>query len=96
MGNNGAATTLQPDTGASATTPAPIKPNINRFVLGLFPFTPVPFAGADTLLAAGRIAGYSLLAYATYNKMRPASYIFMGAAGVSLATSLTSGLWGKK
>ena len=31
-----------------------------------------------------------------YNKMRPASYIFMGAAGVSLATSLTSGLWGKK
>jgi hypothetical protein len=71
------------------------KNPIEKIFLGLFPFTPVPFKGDDLFLAIGRIAGYSALSYFTYNKMRPASYAFMGAAGVSLLTSLTGGMWNK-
>lgn len=69
---------------------------LNRIALGLVPFTPVPFTGKDSLLAIGRVAAYGLLSYWTFNKMRPVSYAFMGAAGVSLATSLTAGLWNKE
>jgi hypothetical protein len=68
---------------------------INRLIIGCIPFTAVPFQGPDMLIAFGRLVGYSLLAYATFNRMRPVSYVFMGAAGVSLATSLLAG-WGKK
>ena len=75
--------------------PAPAKIDAAKIALALFPLTPVPFTGKNMIYAIARIAGYSLLSYMTYNKMRPASYVFMGAAGVSLATSLTAGMWGK-
>jgi len=96
MGSNGKVQTMQPPVDMSGLPVNPEAFNIQKFMLGLLPFTPVPFAGPDMLLAVGRVAGYSLLAYWTYNKMRPASYAFMGAAGVSLATSITAGMWGKK
>lgn len=69
---------------------------MNNLILGFIPFTPVQLSGPDALIGWGRIAAYSLLAYATFNKMRPVSYIAMGAAGVSLATSLTAKMWSKK
>jgi len=74
----------------------PRSTNLEKLALGLFPFTPVQFSGSDSLIAWGRLAGYGLLAYLTYNKMRPLSYIAIGAAGVSLATSLSAKAWGKK
>jgi hypothetical protein len=72
------------------------KENLNKILLGIVPFTPVQFAGKDAPLAWGRLIGYSLLAYYTYNKMKPLSYACMGAAGVSLATSLTAKMWTKR
>jgi hypothetical protein len=72
------------------------KIDLEKFMLGMVPFTPVQFKGPDAYLAWVRLAGYGLLAYATYNKMRPLSYIALGAAGVSLATSLTAKMWAKK
>lgn len=72
------------------------KVDLEHFMLGLVPFTPVQFKGPDAMIAWVRLAGYGLLAYATYNKMRPLSYIALGAAGVSLATSLTAKMWAKK
>lgn len=66
-----------------------------KLAVGLLPFSPVQFTGPDALIAWGRLVGYSALAYWTYNKMRPASYAFMGAAGLSLATSLMANLWKK-
>jgi len=74
----------------------PSKVNLEKLMLGLIPFTPVQFSGSDSLIAWGRLAGYGLLAYATYNKMRPLSYAAIGAMGVSLATSLSAKAWGKK
>jgi hypothetical protein len=96
MGNNGK-TMLRPVAKMGDDTPAaqPQKSGTERIILGLLPFTPVPLTGPDFLLAWGRLAGYSLLAYWTFNKTRPISYAFMGAAGVSLATSLTAGMWNK-
>jgi hypothetical protein len=76
-------------------TPVPLS-GIGRIALGFLPFTPVSFKGPDMLIAWGRLAGYSVLAYSTYNKMKPLSYALMGAAGVSLATSLMSGIWSKQ
>jgi len=72
------------------------KTDFNHILLGIVPFTPVQFSGSDALLAWGRLIGFSAIAYLTFNKMRPLSYAAMGAAGVSLATSLTAKLWGKK
>jgi hypothetical protein len=67
----------------------------NKLAVGLIPFSPVEFTGPDAIIAWGRLIGFSLLAYYTFNKMRPLSYAAMGAAGVSLATSLTA-TWFKK
>jgi hypothetical protein len=74
----------------------PSNANLEKLLLGLVPFTPVQFTGSDSLIAWGRLAGYGLLAYATYNKIRPVAYIALGAAGISLATSLTAKMWSKK
>jgi hypothetical protein len=74
----------------------PQPKNYDKLLLGLLPFTPVQFTGKDALLAWGRLAGYSLIAYYTYNKMRPLSYIAIGAAVTSLATSLSGKMWEKK
>jgi len=81
---------------SSPDRPDPQKTNLEKLAIGLIPFSPVQFSGSDSLIAWGRLAGYSLLAYMTYNKMRPLSYIAMGAAGVSLATSLSAKMWSKK
>lgn len=78
------------------TLPNPQKANYDKLILGILPFTPVQFTGKDALLAWGRLAGYSLLAYYAYNKMRPLSYIAIGAAVTSLATSLSGKMWEKK
>lgn len=67
----------------------------NKLAVGLLPFSPVQFSGPDALIAWGRLIGYSVLAYYTFNRMRPLSYAAMGAAGVSLATSLSATLWKK-
>lgn len=67
----------------------------SKLSVGLLPFSPVEFTGPDALIAWGRLIGYSLLAYYTYNRMKPVSYAAMGAAGLSLATSLTATLWKK-
>lgn len=72
-----------------------IPVNQDKIVLGLIPFTPVQFAGPDALIAWGRLAGYGLLAYYTYNKIRPVSYAAMGAFTISLATSLLGKAWSK-
>lgn len=61
-----------------------------RFVVGLLPFSPVQFTGPDALIAWGRLIGYSAIAYYSFNKMRPLSYIAMTCAGLSLATSLSA------
>jgi hypothetical protein len=66
---------------------------VAHIATGLLPFMPVKFEGGDTLLAIGRIAAYGLLAYATYNKMRNVSYALMGAAGLSLITSISASFW---
>jgi hypothetical protein len=67
----------------------------SKIAVGFLPFSPVEFTGPNALLAWGRLIGYSVLAYYTFNKMRPASYVFMGCAGVSLATSLSATLFHK-
>ena len=72
------------------------KKPVEKIILGLLPFTPVPFTKPDTLLAIGRIALYSTLAYVTYNKTKPFSYGLMGASCVCLMTSLMGGMWAKK
>ena len=81
-----------------APNPAIVLPSagtVGRIVLGFVPFTPVEFFGKDAWIAWTRVAGFSLLAYLTYNKMRPLSYGAMGAVGVSLATSLMGKAWHK-
>lgn len=86
----------QGDDTPEVTPNPPTKANYEKLVLGLIPFTPVQFSGPDSLLAWGRLAGYGLLAYATYNKIRPVAYAAMGAAAVALCTSLTAKAWAKK
>lgn len=91
-------------TGEKTIQAAKIQPSVNspapsmagKLALGFFPLTPVPFNGPDKLIAWGRLACYSMLAYYTFNKMKPVSYGFMTAAGLSLATSITSAIWPKK
>jgi hypothetical protein len=92
MGANGKTLIMDPIEIKGNPPPAPV-PSARRAIVGFIPFTPVPFTGKDSPIAFGRLVGYSLLAYLTFNKMRPASYALMGAAGVSLATSLLAG-WG--
>lgn len=67
-----------------------------RLALGMLPFSPVSFTGPDALIAWGRLAGYSAIAYYTFSKRRPLSYIAMSCAGLSLASSLTTGFFNKE
>jgi hypothetical protein len=67
----------------------------SKLAAGILPFSPVQFSGPDALIAWGRLIGYSVIAFYSYNKMRPLSYAAMGAAGLSLATSLSATLWKK-
>ena len=79
-----------------STGPPAVSKNYDKIFLGLSPFTPVQFTGPDAVLAWARLAGYSIIAYYTFNKMRPLSYIAIGAAVTSLATSLSGKMWEKK
>jgi len=71
-------------------------PTVNKIIVGLLPFSPVEFSGPDKYLAWIRLAGYSIIAYYTFNKMRPLSYAAMSCAGLSLATSLSASIYRKK
>lgn len=70
-------------------TPAQEPSNIP---LMLLPITPVPFQPQTALWAYLRLGIYGTAAILTYEKMRKISYVFMGAAGLSLLTSLAGGL----
>lgn len=66
-----------------------------KFAVGLLPFSPVSFTGPDAMIAWARLIGYSAIAYYTFSKKRSLSYIAMSCAGLSLASSLTAGYFGK-
>jgi len=52
--------------------------------------------GEDAWIAYARVGLYGFLAFKTFNGTRPISYGLMTAAGISIATSLTAGAWGRK
>ena len=75
--------------------PAPVtNGNLKNIGLALVPFTPVSFSGQDSLYAWGRLALYGTGAALTWQKQRKLSYVFLGAAGLSLVTSLAGNAWG--
>jgi hypothetical protein len=82
--------------GADAAPPATGSGVKSNIALALLPFTPVPFTGSESLLAYGRIALYGIAAGLTWEKHRKLSYIFAGAAGLSLVTSLSANAYQKK
>lgn len=98
-GNNGQAYTasqtlvmpevqIKGDAQANA-APAPNAPRKRNIALDLLPFTSVPFEGEDAIWAWGRLLLYGAVAYATWKPARTVSYVAMGAAGMSLLTSLS-------
>ena len=89
MKGNGSIVTLGADMKPSIVAGYPLK----RMAVGLVPFTPVPFKGKDTYVAIARIAIFSAAAYLTYNKAKKVSYALIGAAGISLANSIMTGIW---
>lgn len=75
--------------------PAPQAPQAQKFGLGaigldMMPFTPVPFIGRDALWAYVRLGAYGALSLATWKRARTLSYVFAGAAAVSVLTSLSA------
>jgi hypothetical protein len=91
-GGNGKAHLGQDEVPANPPAPA----QKSNMALALLPFTPVPFTGSDSLLAYGRIALYGVAAGLTWEKHRKLSYVFAGAAGLSLVTSLSANAYQKK
>jgi hypothetical protein len=79
----------------SAGTPVSVNP-ISRIGLALVPFTPVSFSGPDGIYAWGRLAIYGTAAALTWQKQRKLSYVLMGAAGLSLVSSLSQDAWRAK
>jgi len=61
--------------------------------LALIPMTPVGFTGRGSAMAWIRLFMYGSLACATWKRNRTISYLSMGAAGLSLTTSLAGGAW---
>lgn len=75
-------------------TPASNPPGfLAKSAVALVPFTPVPFSGPDMVYAVGRVALYSAIAAYSWDRNRTIAYIAAGAAAMSVATSLTGGLW---
>jgi hypothetical protein len=74
----------------------PIAPAGSKIGLAMLPITPVPFSGDGAIYAWGRLLAYSALAVMTYSKHKTASYVFAGAAGLSLVTSLAAKTWTDK
>ena len=89
------------NTGNPVQTDSANTPDISKNVavrkaaLSLIPLSPAPLFGTDSFYGWARLAIYGGLAYATWGKSRKASYIFAGAAGVSLCSSLTANAWVK-
>jgi len=81
---------------ATDTQPAPdvsVKPAGSKIALAMLPITPVPFSGSGAIYAWGRLLTYGALSVMLYNKHKTASYVFAGAAGLSLVTSLAAKSW---
>lgn len=84
----------QPQPVTDVTPAAPSAPkSLQGFGLAMIPFTPVGFTGKGAGYAYTRLAIYAGLSYVTWGKYRQLSYMFGGAAAVSLATSLAGGAW---
>lgn len=87
----------QDQTPPVASPAAPQVPQGGKSLQGLglamIPFTPVGFTGKGAGMAYARLAIYAGLSYVTWARSRQLSYIFGGAAAVSLATSLAGGAW---
>lgn len=77
---------IKGDAPSTPSTPLKAKRNI---AMDLLPFTAVPFEGEDAIWAWGRILLYGAVAYATWKPAKTVSYVAMGAAGMSLLTSLS-------
>ena len=65
----------------------------SKIALAMLPITPVPFSGTGAIYAWGRLLTYGALSVMLYNKHKTASYVFAGAAGLSLVTSLAAKSW---
>jgi hypothetical protein len=65
----------------------------SKIALAMLPITPVPFSGTGAIYAWGRLLTYGALSVMLYNKQKTASYVFAGAAGLSLVTSLAAKSW---
>jgi len=74
--------------------PPPSRPGPGNIAgnigLDMLPFTPVPFTGQDALWAYLRVGAYGALSLATWKRARTLSYVFAGAATVSVLTSLSA------
>ena len=65
----------------------------SKIALAMLPITPVPFSGTGAIYAWGRLLTSGALSVMLYNKHKTASYVFAGAAGLSLVTSLAAKSW---
>jgi hypothetical protein len=81
---------VPPQPNGAGTVLASMAGTKSNIALDLLPFTGVPFSGSEALWAWGRLLGYSAAAYMLWKPSRTASYVFAGAAAISLATSLSA------
>lgn len=72
----------------SNTNPPAMTPD--KFALAMVPFSPYGFNGPDSIYAWGRLLLYGAGAALTWKSQKQISYVLIGAAGVSLLTSLAS------
>ena len=69
---------------------------MGRLSLGMLPTTPIPFSDPQFgWVAWTRVIAYGGIAAMTFGKARKVSYFALGAAGLCLATSLSSEAMGK-
>jgi len=95
MGQDEAQESAAPEQPVQAPAPARANP-MRSFGLSMIPFTPVPLTGEKAVYGYLRLGVYATASYLTWGKSRRLSYLFAGAAGVSLATSLAGGAWNKE
>lgn len=78
--------------GASAPPfmPGEGKNPLHKALLSLVPVSPAPLSGKEGIYGWGRLALYGTIAAATFAKHKRISYVAMGAAGISLASSLAA------
>lgn len=93
MGQDTGAENEQPQTPPPVPSPEKSASGLQQLGLAMVPFTPVGFTGQKSSYAYARLAIYAGLSYVTFRRYRQLSYIFGGAAAVSLATSLAGGAW---